>query len=92
MITAIVMINVASDQIPETAQTIAEIDGVSEVYSVAGACDLIAMIRVREFDDIADVISHRINKVAGVLDTDTSIAFRSYAKDESEATFSIGLE
>lgn len=92
MITAIVMIDAASERIPETAQIIADIEGVSEVYSVAGACDLIAMVRVREFDDIAKVISNRINKAAGVLKTDSYIAFRSFAKDESEATFSIGLE
>lgn len=92
MITAIVMISAATDRIPETAQAIAEIDGVSEVYSVAGGVDLVAMVRVREFDDIAETVSNRINKVDGVIDTDTHVAFRAFSKHDLEATFSIGLE
>ena len=92
LITAIVMISAATDRIPETAQTIAEIDGVSEVYSVAGGVDLVAMVRVREFDDIAETVSNRINKVDGVIDTDTHVAFRAFSKHDLEATFSIGLE
>ncbi|MEN3357886.1 MAG: hypothetical protein V7637_1868, partial [Mycobacteriales bacterium] len=61
MITAIVMVTVETDQIPEVAQAIADIDGVSEVYSVAGHVDLIAIVRVREFDQVADVIAGRID-------------------------------
>lgn len=92
MITAIVMIRAATDAIPEVAQAIAELEGVSEVYSVAGDVDLIAVVRVREFDDVADVIAGRINKVPGVVDTDTHIAFRAYSKHDLEAAFSIGFE
>ncbi len=66
VITAIVMISVESDKIPEVAEAIAELDGVSEVYSVAGDVDLIAIVRVREFDQIADVIAGRLSKVPGV--------------------------
>jgi len=92
MITAIVMISVESDKIPEVAQQIAELDGVSEVYSVAGDVDLIAVVRVREFETIADVIAGRLSKVAGVVHTDTHIAFRAYSRHDLESTFSIGLE
>lgn len=92
MITAIVMISTATDRIPETAQEIADIEGVSEVYSVAGGVDLIAIVRVRHFDDIAETISGRISKAAGVIDTDTHIAFRAYSQHDLEATFSLGLE
>ncbi|MGI8760663.1 MAG: Lrp/AsnC family transcriptional regulator [Jatrophihabitantaceae bacterium] len=92
MITAIVMIRVEADQIPEVAQQIAELDGVSEVYSVAGDADLIALVRVREFDQIAQTIAGRLSKVAGVLHTDTHIAFRAYSRHDLDATFSIGLE
>jgi DNA-binding Lrp family transcriptional regulator len=84
------MIDVESDQIPEIAQKIADLDGVSEVYSVAGDADLVAIVRVREFDDIADVIANRLSKVPGVLRTDTHIAFRAYSKHDLEAAFSIG--
>ena len=92
MITAIVMIQAATDAIPEVAEAVAELDGVSEVYSVAGDVDLIAVVRVREFDHVAQVIAGRINKVPGVVDTDTHIAFRAYSKHDLEAAFSIGFE
>ena len=92
MITAIVMIDAATDAIGEVAQAVADLDGVSEVYSVAGDTDLIAIVRVREFEQIAEVIAGRINKVPGVLETDTHIAFRAYSRHDLEAAFSIGFE
>jgi DNA-binding Lrp family transcriptional regulator len=86
------MVAVEADRIPEVAQEIAELDGVSEVYSVAGDADLIAIVRVREFDQIAEVIAGRLSKVGGVLHTDTHIAFRAYSRHDLEATFSIGID
>lgn len=91
MITAIVMITAATDQIPETAARLADLEGVSEVYSVAGGVDLIAIVRVREFDDIARVISGQINKAEGVIETDTHIAFQAFSQHDLESTFSLGL-
>ena len=92
MITAIVLIDCATDSIPEVAETLASLPGVSEVYSVAGHVDLIAMVRVREFDQIADVIAGSISKVAGVINTETHIAFRAYSRHDLDAAFSIGFE
>ena len=92
MITAIVMIDAATDSIGEVAQAVADLEGVSEVYSVAGDTDLIAVVRVREFEQVAQVIAGRINKVPGVIDTDTHIAFRAYSKHDLEAAFSIGFD
>ena len=66
MITAIVMISCEVDRIPEVAQAIADLDGVTEVYSVTGDADLIAMVRVRAHEEFADVIADRLNKVEGV--------------------------
>lgn len=91
MITAIVMISAATDSIPEVAQTIADLEGVSEVYSVAGHVDLIAVVRVRAFDDVADVIAGQLNKVPGVTDTETHIAFRAYSRHDLDAAFSLGF-
>lgn len=91
MLTAIVMITAATNEIPETAQRLADIEGVSEVYSVAGDIDLVAIVRVREFEQIAEVVSGRINKTEGVIDTDTHIAFQAFSQHDLEATFSIGL-
>ncbi|MEP6852037.1 MAG: Lrp/AsnC ligand binding domain-containing protein [bacterium] len=90
MITTIVMIAVESDRIPEVAQEIADLDGVSEVYSVAGDVDLIAVVRVRDFDDIADVIAGRISKVPGVVHTDTHVAFRAYSRHDLDIAFDLG--
>ena len=92
MITAIVLIHVAADRIPEAAQAIADLDGVSEVYSCAGDVDLIAVVKVAEHEQLADVIAGHLSKVDGVRRTDTHIAFRSYARADTEAAFSIGLE
>lgn len=92
MITAIVMIAVESNRIPEVATQIAELEGVSEVYSVAGDADLIAIVRVRAFEAIADVIAGQLSKVEGVVHTDTHIAFRAYSRHDLESTFSLGVE
>jgi DNA-binding Lrp family transcriptional regulator len=92
MITAIVNVNAAVDRIPEVAQAIADLDGVTEVYSVAGDVDLVAMVRVRRHEELAEVIAGRLNKVAGVLSTQTLIAFQAYSKHDLEATFSLGIE
>ncbi|MGW0895064.1 Lrp/AsnC family transcriptional regulator [Saccharopolyspora sp. NPDC002578] len=92
MITAIVLIQTVADRLTEAAQEVADIDGVAEVYSCAGDVDLIAILRVTNHEDIAEIVPGRINKVAGVLDTDTHIAFRSYSSQDTEATFSLGLE
>jgi DNA-binding Lrp family transcriptional regulator len=92
VITAIVLVHTAADRIPETAQAIADLDGVSEVYSCAGDVDLIAIVKVAEHEQLADVIAGRLSKVEGVRRTDTHIAFRSYSSHDTEAAFSIGLD
>jgi len=92
MITAIVMIRAAVDRIPEVAQAIADLEGVSEVYSVAGDVDLVAMVRVRRHEDLADAIAGRLNKVDGVRATQTHIAFQAYSRHDLDATFSLGVE
>lgn len=86
------MVSVTADRIPEVAQEIANLDGVSEVYSVAGDVDLIAVVRVREFEHIAEVVAGRLSKVDGVVHTDTHVAFRAYSRHDLDATFSIGME
>ena len=92
MITAIVFIKADVASIPEVAEAIAAIDGVTEVYSVTGQIDLIALIRVKHHDEVAAVIADRLNKVAGVSSTETHIAFRAYSRHDLESAFSIGLD
>lgn len=90
MITAIVFVQAEIDRIPEVAQQLAELEGVSEVYSVTGELDLIAMVRVRTHDEIATVVADRLNKVTGVIATETHIAFRTYSRHDLDAAFSLG--
>ncbi|GIF04538.1 Lrp/AsnC family transcriptional regulator [Actinoplanes siamensis] len=91
MNTAIVHIDCATDSIPEVAEALAALDGVSEVYSVAGGVDLIAIVRVAKFEEIAEVIAGRISKTPGVINTESHIAFRAYSKHDLEDAFAIGL-
>jgi len=92
VIAAIVLIDCATDSIPEVAENLANLKGVSEVYSVAGHVDLIAVVRVRQFDEIAEVIAGGISKVPGVVNTETHIAFRAYSRHDLEEAFSIGFD
>ncbi len=92
MITAIVFVKAAVDQIPEVAEAIAALDGVTEVYSVTGQIDLIAMVRVRHHDEVASVVADQVNKVPGVRETETHIAFRAYSRHDLESAFSLGLD
>ena len=91
MITAIVFISAAVDRISEVAETIAAISGVSEVYSVTGEIDLIALVRVRSHEELGDVIPGTLNRVPGVTHTETHIAFRTYSRHDLEAAFALGF-
>jgi DNA-binding Lrp family transcriptional regulator len=90
VVTAIVLIKTDVARIPETAQTLAQIPSVSEVYSVTGEFDLVAMVRVRHHDELGDVIPGQVNKVSGVTHTETHIAFRTYSRHDLEAAFALG--
>lgn len=90
MITAIVLIDADAARIPETAQAVADTDGVAEVYSCAGDVDLIAIVKVRDHAQIADVVTGSINKIPGITKTATHIAFKSYASADVDAGFSLG--
>jgi len=92
MITAIVFVKADVARIPEVAEQIAALEGVSEVYSVTGQIDLITLVRVRNHDDVATVVADQLNKVPGVLSTETHIAFRAYSQHDLESAFSLGLD
>lgn len=90
MITAIVFIKTEVDKIPEVAEAVAALDGVSEVYSVTGNIDLIALLRAHKLEEVAELVPETINKVPGVLSTQTHLAFRAYSRHDLEAMFSLG--
>ncbi|HXH62798.1 MAG TPA: Lrp/AsnC ligand binding domain-containing protein [Gemmatimonadales bacterium] len=90
MVTAIVLLNVARDRINAVAERLADVPGITEVYSVAGRYDLAAVIRVRSNDDLAEVVTSRMRALDGILGTETLIAFRAYSRHDLEAAFSLG--
>ena len=92
MITAVVMISTEAASIPEAARAIADVDGITEVYSVTGDVDLIAIVRVRRHEDLADVIADKVSKTPGVVNTETYIAFQTYAKQDLDTAFTLGLD
>ena len=92
MVHAVVLVQCEIDLIPEAAAEIADLEGVSEVYSVAGEFDLVAIVRVPEHDDLARVIPGGIAKVEGVVRTETLIAFQVYSKHDVERLFAIGFD
>lgn len=92
MVTAIVLISAETDRIPALAAAIAGMDGVQEVFSVAGRHDLVAIVKVAKNEDLADVISDRMRHLDGIVATETLIAFRAYSKQELEAGFELGLD
>jgi len=92
VLTAFVLIDCDPGLIPEVATQVANLKGVSECYSVAGDADLIAIVRVRDHHELADVIADGVSKVGGVAHTKTMIAFRTYSNTELEQAFALGLE
>jgi DNA-binding Lrp family transcriptional regulator len=89
---AVVLVQCDIDEISDAAEAIADLDGVSEVYSVAGEFDLVAIVRVAAHDDLAAVIPGGIGRVEGVERTETLIAFQVYSKHDLERLFSIGFD
>lgn len=90
MITTIVLIKADPKNIPETARQIAGIDGVQEVYSVSGEWDLVAIVRVAEYQQIAEVVTERFPAVSGIVRTQTLTAFRAYSRRDVEQAWDIG--
>lgn len=92
MVTAIVLIKAERDKINDVAEKLADLEGVSEVYSVTGRYDLVAVIRVRNNDELANTVTTHMRNVAGITSTETMLAFRAYSRHDLERVFSIGLE
>ena len=92
MVTSFVLINSAPDRTAALAEALAELEAVSEVYSVSGEFDLIAVVRVRQHDDLADVVTKEIAQLDGIVRTRTLIAFRAYSRHDLDAMWGIGVD
>jgi DNA-binding Lrp family transcriptional regulator len=92
MVNTIVLATCDIHQVPETAQAVADIPEVSEVYSVAGDYDLVIMVRTKTHDQLATVVSDKIAKIPGIERTQTLVAFKVFSRHDVEALFSVGFE
>jgi len=92
MVSTVVLLNVEPDKINTVAQAIADIKGVSEVFSVAGRYDLVAIIRVKNNERIAEVVTEHMLEVTGIIRSETLIAFRVFSRHDLESMFSLGME
>jgi DNA-binding Lrp family transcriptional regulator len=92
MVHAFVLIDAVPARVGPLAEELADVEGVAEVYSVAGHADLVAVVRVGRHEDLAEVVTGRIHMLDGITDTKTLIAFRSYSRIDLEAVWDIGDE
>jgi len=92
MVTAIILAHVKRNAIDETAQALLGLDGVAEVYSVAGEWDLVIMVRAKDNGQLAEVVTKHMLKLDGIVKTTTLIGFRAYSDFDLERMFSIGFE
>jgi DNA-binding Lrp family transcriptional regulator len=92
MVSAVVLLKVERKSINEVAKELAELQGITEVYSVAGHYDLVAVLRVPDNESLADLVTNQMLQVQGIHDSETLIAFRVFSRHDLEAMFSIGLE
>ena len=92
MVNAFVLLKAEPARITELASELADLEGVAEVYSVAGDVDLVAIIRVRHHDDLAEVVTRHISTLSGVVETRTMIAFKAFCKHDLDAMWSLGAD
>lgn len=91
MVTAFILMQVQREVINDTAQKLQEIDGISEVYSVSGRYDLVAIVRVPSNDDLADLVTRRMPGLDGIRATETMLAFKTYSRHDLDSMFSLGM-
>ena len=92
MVTAIVLIEAERSAIAGLGSALTDVPGVAEAYSVTGEFDFVAILRVKNHEEIADIVTSRLSRVPGILKTRTHVAFKVYSKHDLEAMFSVGLQ
>jgi DNA-binding Lrp family transcriptional regulator len=92
MVTALVLINVQRGTVNETAERLLELDGVSEVYSVTGEYDLVAMLRFQQYDDLANVVTDHMLKLTSIIKTHTLMGFKCFSRADLQQAWDLGVE
>ncbi|MBZ9559294.1 MULTISPECIES: Lrp/AsnC ligand binding domain-containing protein [unclassified Modicisalibacter] len=88
---AVILINAEKGRIKAVAEKLAEVDGISEVYSTCGRYDLVAIARTRDFESLATLVTERLIKVEGIRETETLNALQVHSRHDLETMFSVGL-
>ena len=92
MISAVVLLNVQRGEVNQTAQRLLEVEGVAEVYSVTGEYDLVALLRLQHYEDLADVVTAHMVQIPSIIKTNTLMAFQCYSKADLQQAWDIGIE
>ena len=92
MVTALVLMNVERSSVNTTAQQLLTIPGVSEVYSVTGEYDLVAVLHLAKYEDLAEVVTERMIALGAITRTQTMMAFKAYSREDLEQAWDIGVE
>lgn len=87
---AIVLIQAERSALATLGGELADIEGVAEAYSVTGEWDFVAILRLRQHDELAHVVTGQISQLVGVMRTQTMVAFEAYSQHDLEALFSVG--
>jgi DNA-binding Lrp family transcriptional regulator len=91
MVTSIILMKTERTKINDVAEQLAEMEGVSEVYSVSGKYDLIVIVRVQSNDDLADLVTKKMLRIDAILQSETMLAFKAFSRHDLEAMFSVGM-
>ena len=91
MVTAIILMQIERTKINSVAEKMVEINGISEVYSVSGNYDLVAIVRVASNDDLALLVTSKLRPLDGILKTETMLAFKAYSRHDLDAMFAVGM-
>lgn len=91
MVSSIVLLNVERDRINAIAEQLTQLDGITEVFSVAGRYDLVAVLRVSNNEALADLVTSKMLQVEGITHSETLIAFKVFSRHDLESMFSIGM-
>ena len=92
MLTAVILVKATREGLTSLGPRLADVEGISEVYTVTGEWDFVAIVRVREHDDLAQVVTQRLTKIDGIQRTETMVAFQQFSAHDLEAMFGLGLE
>ena len=92
MLTAVILVKSTREGLIVLGPRLADVEGIAEVYTVTGEWDFVAIARVREHDDLAQVVTQRLTKLDGIERTQTMVAFQQFSAHDLEAMFGLGLE